>query len=79
MISESDVSQYRKRPVRVKCTDGDTFDGTYIGWQLDVADEVPDAMLFYPLDGRDLCGGWISIEASEIVSVTPLDDETDEA
>lgn len=72
MITEGDVAQYLKRPVRVKCTDGDTFDGIYLEWMPEVTDGVPDAMRFDPLDGRYLCGGCVSIDASDIVSVTPL-------
>lgn len=72
MVTEKDVEQYLDRPVRVKLTNGRTFDGTYWDWQLDVSDDVPDAMILAPLDGRDLGGGHVLIEASRIVGVEPL-------
>ena len=72
MITEKDVEQYLDKPVRVKLTNGSTFDGVYKYWQLEASDEIPEAMEFYPLDGTDLHGGTIEIEASEIAAVKPL-------
>lgn len=72
MITEKDMAQYIDKPVRVKLTDGSTFDGVYWDWQLGVSLDVPDAMIFNPLDGRDLQGGRVLIEASRIAAVKPL-------
>ena len=72
MITEKEAAQYLDMPVRVRLTDGKTFDGVYWDWQLDVSDDVPDAMLLNPLDGRDLRGGHVLIEAAKIANVEPI-------
>jgi len=72
MIKEADVERYLGKPVRVNLSNGKSFDGLYKYWQLDVSDDVPDAMEFYPLNGVDLQGGMVEIAAARIVSVEPL-------
>ncbi|MBQ9042316.1 MAG: hypothetical protein IJ111_05815 [Eggerthellaceae bacterium] len=72
MITEKDMEQYLDEPVRVKLADGKTFDGVYWDWQLEAAEEIPEAMLFNPLDGRDLQGGHVIIPTAEIEAVRPL-------
>ncbi|MBQ9042531.1 MAG: hypothetical protein IJ111_06920 [Eggerthellaceae bacterium] len=72
MITEKDMAQYLDKPVRVKLANGETFDGVYWDWQLEAAEEIPEAMLFNPLDGRDLQGGHVLIPTDEIEAVEPL-------
>jgi hypothetical protein len=66
------MAQYLDKPVRVKLTDGETFDGVYWDWQVGVSLDSPDGMLFNPLDGRDLQGGHVLIHVDEIEAVEPL-------
>lgn len=73
MITEAEVEQYIGEPGVVKTTDGDVFYGRYRYWELDVDDDIPNAMVFGPLDGTDLEGGAIEIEAAEIVEVRLYD------
>lgn len=72
MITEKNMAQYLDKPVRVKLTDGETFDGVYWDWQVGVSLDSPDGMLFNPLDGRDLQGGHVLIPVDEIEAVEPL-------
>lgn len=72
MIAEKDVEQYLDKPVKVELTDGKSFCGVYWGWQLDVSDDVPNAMIFNPPKDMGLDGGKVGIEAARIVNVKPL-------
>ena len=72
VITKKDVAQYFDMPVRVTLADGRSFEGIYWGWQLDVSGDVPNAMPFYPLDGRGLHGGKVTIEAERVSSVEPM-------
>lgn len=75
MITEKEAAQYLDRPVRVTLADGTTFEGVYWDWQPDVSDDIPDAMLFKDLDGSDLWGGSVEIEAESIVGVDAIERE----
>ena len=75
MIIEKEAAQYLDIPVRVRLSDGNTFEGVYWDWQLDVSADVSSAMLFNPLDGRDLYGGHVLIEAVKIACVEPIYDQ----
>lgn len=72
MITEEEAAQYLDMPVRVTLADGKTFEGVYWDWQLDVSDEIPNAMVFKDLDGSDFWGGSVVIEAEKIASVETI-------
>lgn len=72
MITEKNMAQYLDKPVRVMLSNGEAFDGVYWDWQLEADEEIPEAMLFNPLDGRDLQGGHVIIPTDEVEAVRPL-------